>query len=144
MIARLAHICFKTNRVEEMLRFYKEVLALSIRFSFKNKNGEDFGYYFDLGNRTFLEIFDQKGAARQWGGDVKELEQKPGTPYQHFCLEVEDLAGFCRMLKDKGVAVTEIRVGMDNSRQAWITDPDGNRVELMEYTERSLQLSVPG
>jgi hypothetical protein len=29
---------------------------------------------------------------------------------------------------------------MDNSIQSWITDPDGNRIELMEYTSTSMQL----
>jgi hypothetical protein len=31
-------------------------------------------------------------------------------------------------------------MGMDNSRQAWVTDPDGNQIELMEYGPKSLQL----
>jgi hypothetical protein len=30
---------------------------------------------------------------------------------------------------------------MDNSRQAWIDDPDGNAIELMEYGPSSLQLT---
>jgi hypothetical protein len=30
---------------------------------------------------------------------------------------------------------------MDNSRQAWVTDPDGNAIELMEYGASSLQLT---
>jgi hypothetical protein len=29
---------------------------------------------------------------------------------------------------------------MDQSRQAWTADPDGNPIELMEYTARSAQL----
>jgi hypothetical protein len=28
---------------------------------------------------------------------------------------------------------------MDGSRQCWIKDPDGNSIELMEYTSNSLQ-----
>jgi hypothetical protein len=28
---------------------------------------------------------------------------------------------------------------MDNSMQAWIKDPDGNDIELMEYTPTSFQ-----
>jgi len=30
---------------------------------------------------------------------------------------------------------------MDGSLQAWIKDPDGNDIELMEYTRDSLQLA---
>ena len=37
--------------------------------------------------------------------------------------------------------VTEIKLGMDKSRQAWIADPDGNQIELMEYGPASMQLT---
>lgn len=77
-------------------------------------------------------------AAEVWGGTIEELNI--GTRYKHFCLEVTALDEFCRRLKEKGVQVSEISLGMDNSRQAWITDPDGNAIELMEYGPSSLQL----
>ena len=78
-------------------------------------------------------------ASEVWGGDVEELTI--GTRYKHFCLEVIGLDEYCEMLKSKGVEVTDISMGMDNSRQAWITDPDGNQIELMEYGASSLQLA---
>ena len=74
-----------------------------------------------------------------WGGKVAELTS--GTRYKHFCLEVIGLEEFCKGLKNKGVDVSDISIGMDNSRQAWITDPDGNQIELMEYGHSSLQLT---
>jgi len=64
-----------------------------------------------------------------------------GTRYKHFCLEVTGLDVYREKLLSRGVAVTEITLGMDNSRQAWITDPDGNSIELMEYGPSSLQLT---
>ncbi len=73
------------------------------------------------------------------GGEVQLLT--PGTRYKHFCLEVTGLEAYRQTLLEKGVAVTEISLGMDNSRQAWITDPDGNAIELMEYGPQSLQLT---
>ena len=78
-------------------------------------------------------------AVEMWGGTVNELVI--GTRYKHFCLEVTGLDEYCKMLKDKGVPVSEISMGMDNSRQAWIADPDGNAIELMEYGPSSLQLA---
>ncbi len=87
---------------------------------------------------TFLEFFDQAMAADVWGGTVEELAN--GTQYRHFCLEVTGLDEYCKLLKSKGVEVTETKLGMDNSQQAWITDPDGNRIELMEYRPESLQI----
>jgi predicted enzyme related to lactoylglutathione lyase len=47
------------------------------------------------------------------------------------------------MLEARGITVTNMKMGIDHSRQAWITDPDGNAIELMEYTHASLQLWRP-
>jgi predicted enzyme related to lactoylglutathione lyase len=44
------------------------------------------------------------------------------------------------MLESRGIEVTNMKKGIDHSLQAWITDPDGNAIELMEYTHESLQL----
>ena len=38
-----------------------------------------------------------------------------------------------------GVTVTDKKLGSDNSWQAWLSDPDGNRIELHQYTAQSLQ-----
>ncbi|MDD2762368.1 MAG: VOC family protein [Opitutaceae bacterium] len=139
MIKRLAHLCFKTDQLETMVRFYRDVLGLRVKFTLKNNDGRAFGYYFECGERSFLELFDQQGAVRQWGGEVVALKPAGGTCYQHFCLEVERLEAFHAGLVARKLAVTEIAVGMDHSKQCWIKDPDGNDIELMEYTRDSLQ-----
>ena len=139
MIRKLAHINFVTNDLETIIDFYVNKLGMKVKFTLDNKEGKPFGYYFTCGDTTFLEFFDQKMAAEVWGGSVEELNI--GTRYKHFCLEVTGLDEFCRTLKEKGVEVTEIKLGMDNSRQAWIADPDGNEIELMEYGYSSMQLS---
>jgi catechol 2,3-dioxygenase-like lactoylglutathione lyase family enzyme len=138
MIRQLAHLNFVTNDLARIVDFYVNKLCLKIKFTLDNKEGDPFGYYFECGNSTFLEFFDQAMAVDVWGGKVEELT--PGTRYKHFCLEVTGLDEFCRNLKNKGVTVSEISMGMDNSRQAWIADPDGNQIELMEYGASSLQL----
>ena len=139
MIRKLAHLNFVTNDLEKIIDFYVNKLGLKVTFTLDNQEGKPFGYYFACGDTTFLEFFDQKMAAEVWGGTVEELNI--GTRYRHFCLEVTALDEFCRMLKEKDVDVTEIKLGMDNSRQAWIADPDGNAIELMEYGHLSMQLS---
>ena len=47
------------------------------------------------------------------------------------------------MLESRGIEVTNMKTGIDHSIQAWIKDPDGNAIELMEYTHASLQLRRP-
>ncbi len=123
MIRQLAHLNFLTNDLSKIIDFYVNKLGMNVKFTLDNKQGQPFGYYFGCGNTTFLEFFDQAMAAEVWGGNVAELAA--GTRYKHFCLEVTGLDEYCSMLKSKGVPVSEISMGMDNSRQAWIADPAG-------------------
>ncbi len=139
MIRQLAHLNFVTDDLERIIDFYVNKLGMKVKFTLNNKKGRPFGYYFECGNATFLEFFDQAMAAEEWGGQVAVLTA--GTQYRHFCLEVVGLDEYCRQLKGKGVEVSPITMGMDNSRQAWIADPDGNAIELMEYGPSSLQLT---
>ncbi len=138
MIRQLAHACFFTDQLQKMIDFYAGQLGLPIKFTLNNNQGTPFGYYFDCGNSTFIEVFDQAGAVKQWGGEISALV--PGRRYQHLCFEVTGLEQYKTQLESCGVEVSAITLGMDHSRQAWIHDPDGNAIELMEYTSESLQL----
>jgi len=139
MIRQLAHLNFVTNDLSKIIDFYVNKLGMQVKFTLNNRQGQPFGYYFECGHITFLEFFDQAMATEMWGGKVVEL--MAGTRYKHFCLEVTGLEKFCNELRNRGVTVTEISMGMDNSLQAWVTDPDGNQIELMEYGPSSLQLT---
>lgn len=141
MIRRLAHLCLMTNDLNRQIAFYRDGLGLPIKFRFTNVEGELFGVYFECGDTTFIEIFDQVLAARQWGGDLRPLHE--GNRYNHLCLEVVGLKELREKLLGRGVKLGEISTGLDHSYQAWTNDPDGNRIELMEYTHRSWQLQSP-
>jgi lactoylglutathione lyase len=140
MIKKLAHVCLHTDQLDVMIAFYRDVLGFPVKFTMKHSDGFAFGYYFATGDTTFVEIFDQRGAVKQWGGTVGPLRPNGDTHMRHFCFEVDDLVKLVADLERKGVKVRPISVGMDHSKQAWIKDPDGNDIELMEYTPRSLQL----
>ena len=139
MLRQLAHLNFMTDDLPGMIDFYVNKLGMEIKFTLKKEDGVPFGYYFGCGNTTFLEFFDQTLAAQVWNGEVTTLTA--GTRYKHFCLEVTGLDAYRDKLLAKGVSVTPITLGMDNSRQAWVNDPDGNTIELMEYGPASLQLT---
>ena len=139
MIRQLAHLNFVTNDLQRIIDFYVDKLGMQVKFTLNNQEGVPFGYYFGCGNSTFLEFFDQAMAVQMWGGKVEALSA--GTIYKHFCLEITGLDAYCEKLRNKGVTVTQITTGMDSSRQAWVTDPDGNAIELMEYGPSSLQLT---
>ena len=127
MVKALAHICFTVRDLDASLDFYEGNLGLTKAFDFINDQGVRFGVYLRVGGRSFIELFV---------GDSPAAE---GGSYKHFCLEVEDVAAAVTTLRAAGVEVTDAVLGSDNSWQAWLSDPDGNRIELHGYTGESKQ-----
>jgi len=68
-------------------------------------------------------------------------ELAAGTRCHHFCLERAGLAEYCEMHQRKGVSVSTTTPGMDRSGPTWVTGPDGNHIEPMEYGPFSPQLT---
>ena len=128
MIKNLAHVCFVVSDLEKALDFYRDTLDLQEAFDFKNEEGEQYGVYLHVGGRNFIELFK---------GDVEESEAQHS--YRHLCLEVDDIEETAADLRDRGLEVSPVKMGKDHSYQAWITDPDGNRIELHQYTPESWQ-----
>jgi len=128
MIRTLAHLCLHVRDLDASLAFYRDALGLPVAFEFHNDAGERFGLYLHAGGRTFLELFQS---------EHEPDDQK--RSYRHFCLEVDSVAEMVELLRSSGIEASDPKLGNDQSWQAWITDPDGNRIELHEYTEQSWQ-----
>ncbi len=146
MIKQLAHLCLKTSQLDAMTAFYRDALGATVKFRYLDPAGRAVGCYFDLGGGTFIEIFDHTDAHRR-SKSAKPLEplEEPRDPwlmrYNHFCLETENLDALVAQLEARGGTVTGRKIGNDRSHQAWIKDPDGNLIELQQYTERSRQIT---
>jgi catechol 2,3-dioxygenase-like lactoylglutathione lyase family enzyme len=128
MITGIAHACYLVPDLERALAFYVNQLGLQVAFEFRRDDGTRYGVYLRLGRRTFIELFR---------GELGPKAEKQS--YGHICLEVDDVARTVAELRAKGVACTDPKVGMDESWQSWIADPDGNRIELHGYTAKSWQ-----
>jgi lactoylglutathione lyase len=128
MVTGLAHVCFTVSDLQRSIMFYRDVLGFPISFEFIRDNGERYGVYLKAGPRVFIELFSAEVTAPS--------EQQS---FKHICLEVDDINRTVAELGARGVAVGEVSLGMDHSYQAWLSDPDGNRIELHGYTERSWQ-----
>lgn len=93
MILRLAHLCLHTDHLDRLIAFYRDTLGLPVKFRFAAADGSVFGAYIALGDTTFVEFFDQRGANFQWGDPTADLAPLvSGSRYNHFALEVADLA----------------------------------------------------
>ena len=70
------------------------------------------------------------------GGQYLHLLQKPhpDTPSpRHFCLHVEDITAAREHLQSLGLRTAET-VKIAAADRFFVTDPDGNRVELLQWT----------
>ena len=128
MIRALAHVCFKVRDLDAAVAFYVDVLGCTHAFDFTDAAGNRFGAYLHVAGRAFIELFSGLGQTRQEGG-----------AYQHLCLEVVDIESAVRDLRARGTEVSDPAMGSDNSLQAWLSDPEGNRIELHCYTDKSWQ-----
>jgi catechol 2,3-dioxygenase-like lactoylglutathione lyase family enzyme len=123
MITGVAHLCLRVADLERSVKFYTDILGLEKAFAFHKPDGTWFGQYVHVGGRNFIELFSAQLSA-----------PAEGQSFGHFCLEVQDIAGTARTLRERGVEVSEVKMGSDNAWQAWLADPDGNRIELHAYT----------
>jgi lactoylglutathione lyase len=128
MITGMAHACFTASDLDASIHFYQDQLGLKPAFDFRREDGTRFGCYLHLGGRTFIELFQ---------GQLGERAE--GQSYRHICLEVDDIESTVAELRARGVETSDPKLGGDMSWQAWITDPDGNRIELHAYTAESWQ-----
>jgi glyoxylase I family protein len=129
MITGVAHICLRVADLDRAVKFYTETLGLAPAFDFRKADGTRFGQYVHVGGRNFIELFSADLAV-----------PAEGQSFGHFCLEVEDIEGTVRTLRDRGVQVSDVKFGGDNAWQAWLSDPDGIRIELHGYTPESNQV----
>ncbi|MEO5961263.1 MAG: VOC family protein [Opitutaceae bacterium] len=146
MIKQLAHLCFKTSQLDRMTAFYRDQLGATLKFNYRRKDGSAIGSYFAFGENTFVEIFDHADAHRRSNSSkpFEPLEEPRDAwlmRYNHFCFQVEGLDNYVTLLESRGVTVTGRKIGNDRSHQAWVKDPDGNLIELQEYTPQSRQFT---
>jgi catechol 2,3-dioxygenase-like lactoylglutathione lyase family enzyme len=125
VIKQLAHACILVSDLSVAQSFYCNLLGLKKTFDFI-KDGELYGFYVELGNGTFLEIF------------AEPAEDHPSR-IRHLCFEVDDIDEAVKHLGQHSVEHTEKRLGGDQTWQIWIKGPDGIDIEFHQYTEKSSQ-----
>jgi len=129
MISALAHVCIFSRDLVKSEAFYVDALGLGIAFRFM-KEGELHGFYFRVAERQFIEVFKRE-----------EEAATERLPIGHFTLETPDIHKLHTSLTEKGIEVSEPRLGADQSWQMWLSDPDGTRIEIHQYTPASFQFT---
>ena len=111
-VTGLHHVSINVADTTAAVRFYVDVLG------FREIPRPDFGF----------------GGARLQFGDGGELHllefPVPEAKGQHFALRVDDMDDALATLADKGVVPERVSVIEGICRQAFLTDPSGNEIEL--------------
>jgi len=128
----LGHVAIGARDAESVAAFYRDALGLPEAFRLNREDGSLWIIYLDAGGESFLEVIAT--------GDAPEPARPVRTGLIHLCLAVGDLDAEVARLASLGVTLTRpVGRGRDGNRQAWVADPEGNPVELMELASDGLQ-----
>ena len=135
---RLGHVAFRVRDLERSIRWYEDAFGACEAFRASREDGTPQLVYLEFAHGHFVELFP----------DGRNPIEEPPEPigYAHTCLVVDDLAATLAHLATLGISPTAPpRTGRAGQGLAFIADPDGNRLELMEIPPASpLYRPAPG
>lgn len=126
-IREIDHLVLRTERLEEMIAFYTDVLGMSVE-----RRVDKIGLVQLRAGRSLLDLVTVDGELGKKGGAAPG---KHARNLDHFCLRVDpfDDTVIHERLRTLGIEAgpTEQRYGAEgNGPSIYIQDPDGNTVEL--------------
>ena len=131
-IKDLGHPAFACHDLDATLAFY-EKLGIHESFRLLHDDGSLMLIYLHIGGDRFIEVFPNGPAP----------EERGKQSFMHTCLAVEGIESYVDEIRAKGIEIDiEPKMGLDFNVQAWITDPDGNKIELMVYSPKSPQIAI--
>ena len=124
---RILHTMLRVGNLEKSLHFYTDIMGMKLL------RREDYPEYkFTL---AFVGYADESDAAvieltHNWESDSYDL----GNAYGHIAIGVEDVYKTCDKIKESGGTVVREAGPMQGGDTviAFVEDPDGYKVELLE------------
>ena len=117
----IAHAAFYVENMKDAVAFYTDYLGYATPYSMPLASGGEL-VWIKINERQSVELFP--GSATTPGSDR----------LAHIALETDDADAMRRYLQSKGFKVPEqTPVGKSGNKNFTIADPDGNRVEIVEY-----------
>lgn len=127
---RFGHVAFRVADVERSVKWYGDAFGARKVFHAEPLAGRQELLFLEFAPGQHIEIFT----------NGSERFQAPANAigYQHYCLAVEDIDGLIAHLATLNVRPERpVREGRANYRIAFVSDPDGNVIELMEIRPES-------
>jgi lactoylglutathione lyase len=129
---RLLHTMLRVGDLDRSINFYTEVLGMRLLRRKDYPGGRftlAFVGYGEESDTTVLEL------THNW--DTADYEI--GSGYGHIAIGVDDIVGVCDQIRAKGGRVVREPGPMKNGSTviAFVDDPDGYKVELIELSSRA-------
>lgn len=134
-ITSLGHLNLRVHDLEAMAHFYRDQVGFKEMTRLKHENGDTWLIYLRITDDQYLELMT--------GAETTQAPPDGPAGVTHFCFTIDDLDVESARLAAAGVALTsQIKRGQDGNRGAWIVDPEGNRIELMEMAPDCIQFQA--
>jgi len=133
-IKSIGHVAIRVKDIQRSLDFYVNKLGFAEMFRLE-RDGKLWIIYLRITDTQYLELFlDAEG-------DRAPGEMAIGL--NHVCLECDDIDLVIQQITDQGISLFRPKkVGADHNTQAWVEDPDGNRIELMQIAPDAMQTAA--
>ena len=128
----LGHVAIKVSDLDRTLDIYVGKLGFAEMMRLDKEDGSVWIVYMRITDDQYLEIFPGAETDRAAGWDANGLN--------HICLTVADIDAVLAEIAAAGLdLLIPLKTADDGNRQAWLEDPDGNRIELMEMGPGNMQ-----
>lgn len=144
----IAYCSFFCTDFDKMLQFYRDTLELKVAYILRNEDGTPKEAWMKVTDRQFIKLINRKYTGENTWSKFS---------FGHYSLLVKDIFAAMADLEAKGILITDGPSANKNyflvpyktvaqpaccgSMTAWVQDPEGNEIELMQYTDASMQLS---
>jgi lactoylglutathione lyase len=122
---RLNHFGIYVKDFDASMEFYTKTMGFREAFSLKDKDGKPFLAYLQINRDTFLEL-------------APATADRP-VGFSHVGLWADDLNKTVTILRERGVKMEDPRAGTTKAPLTNMIEPNGLRLELLEYPPESLQ-----
>lgn len=131
-ITGIGHVAIKVTDLDRSLDYYVHKLGFAEMLRLMKDDGSVWLVYLRITDEQYLEVFPGAENDRAPGWNANGLN--------HVCLTVDNLDPVLAQIEAAGLnLLLPLKTAVDGNRQAWLEDPDGNRIELMEMAPDSLQ-----
>ena len=129
----LGHINIKVRDFKTSVQFY-ETLGFKPFLELTDEDHKPWIIYLRFDDNLYLELIGGAGKDPAPGPEI--------TGFNHMCITVDNIEKAAKELDAAGFKLMNplsLKIGLDNNRGAWVADPDGNRIELMEMAPDCVQ-----